>query len=46
MIGSLDHPTSGSLSVLGTDIATLNRRPAVPALLSGGSSLPGCNRVL
>jgi hypothetical protein len=32
--------------MLGTDTATLNRRPAVPALLSGGSSLPACNRVL
>lgn len=28
MIGCLDHPTGGKLSVLGTDIATLNRRAA------------------
>jgi len=28
MIGCLDHPTSGSLTVLGTDIATLDRRAA------------------
>ena len=28
MIGCLDHPTSGTLSVIGTDIATLNRRTA------------------
>ena len=28
MIGCLDHPTSGKLSVLGTDIATLDRRAA------------------
>jgi len=26
MIGCLDHPTAGSLTVLGTDIATLDRR--------------------
>jgi len=28
MIGCLDHPTSGTLTVLGTDIATLDRRTA------------------
>jgi putative ABC transport system ATP-binding protein len=28
MIGCLDHPTSGTLTVLGTDIATLDRRAA------------------
>lgn len=28
LIGCLDHPTSGTLSVLGTDIATLNRSAA------------------
>lgn len=28
MIGCLDHPTGGKLSVLGTDIATLDRRAA------------------
>lgn len=28
MIGCLDHPTAGRLSVLGTDIATLDRRAA------------------
>ncbi len=28
MIGCLDHPTSGTLSVLGTDIGTLDRRAA------------------
>lgn len=28
MIGCLDHPTAGKLSVLGTDIATLDRRAA------------------
>ncbi len=28
MIGCLDHPSAGSLSVLGTDIATLDRRAA------------------
>jgi len=28
MIGCLDHPTSGTLSVLGTDITVLNRRAA------------------
>lgn len=28
MIGCLDHPTGGTLSVLGTDIATLDRRAA------------------
>lgn len=28
MIGCLDHPTSGTLSVLDTDVATLNRRAA------------------
>jgi len=28
MVGCLDHPTSGSLSVLDTDIATLDRRAA------------------
>ena len=28
MIGCLDHPTSGKLSVLGTDISTLDRRAA------------------
>ncbi|QTN21805.1 ATP-binding cassette domain-containing protein [Rhizobacter sp. AJA081-3] len=28
MIGCLDHPTSGKLTVLGTDISTLDRRAA------------------
>jgi putative ABC transport system ATP-binding protein len=28
MIGCLDHPTAGTLTVLGTDIATLDRRAA------------------
>jgi len=28
MVGCLDHPTSGSLSVLDTDVATLDRRAA------------------
>lgn len=33
MVGCLDHPTSGTLSVLDTDVATLDRRAAADQLL-------------